>query len=258
MKLLITGYKGFIGQNMVKYFTGKGHEVIGVEFGDRIILDGVDYCIHLGAISSTTCTDTRALLQQNCYYTGDLMDMCNYKSIPMSFASSASVYGIRQKTFRETDDPEPSNFYAWSKVMAEEYMWMGDFKIPIHIFRYFNVYGDYEDHKGNQASPYYQFRKQAQETGVIKVFEGSEGFYRDFVPVEYLMEVQEKFLDYTGSGIWNIGTGKPKSFMEVAKEIARETGSRIEVIPFPEHLKSHYQSYTCANTDKLNRTLDRM
>jgi ADP-L-glycero-D-manno-heptose 6-epimerase len=118
-------------------------------------------------------------------------------------------------------------------------------------FRYFNVYGpEGEEHKGNQASPYHQFMKQA-ESGLIKVFEGSKDFKRDFIHVDDVFNIQMKFLDIKENGIWNVGSGKPKSFYEVAQLY----NVPIVEISMPENLKNSYQSYTCADLTKLNRSL---
>jgi len=124
-------------------------------------------------------------------------------------------------------------------------------QISVQGFRYFNVYGPHEDHKGSQASPYHQFTKQAQETGTIKIFKGSENFLRDFVPVETVVDVHKQFFNVKETGIWNVGTGKPKSFKSVAEEIAEKYNAEIVEIPFPEHLKDQYQEYTCADLTKL-------
>jgi ADP-L-glycero-D-manno-heptose 6-epimerase len=99
---------------------------------------------------------------------------------------------------------------------------------------------------------------QAQTTGVIKAFEGSENFYRDFVPVERVIDVQTAFVwrDIAASGIWNIGTGEVKSFQAVAEETAKKYNARIETVPFPKHLEYSYQKYTCADLTKLKSTLD--
>jgi ADP-L-glycero-D-manno-heptose 6-epimerase len=120
-------------------------------------------------------------------------------------------------------------------------------------FRYFNVYGPNEDHKGDQASPYHKFEKQAKELGIIKLFENSNNYYRDFVHVDNLIDVHKKFLNVKESGIWNIGTGKPKSFQQVAEEIAEKYKAKIEYIPMPDTVKNQYQTYTCANLDKLRK-----
>ena len=127
--------------------------------------------------------------------------------------------------------------------------------IPVQGFRYFNVHGPQEGHKGDQASPYHKFTQQAKETGVIKLFENSDQYRRDFVPVSYVVDIHQQFFNVKESGIWNIGLGIAKSFQEVAEEVAAEHNARIEYIPMPENIAKQYQRYTCADLTKLNRTL---
>lgn len=256
MKILVTGHRGFIGKNMVTKLMDHGHEVIGYEWGDSdYSLNGIDRVIHLGAISSTTEQNTSKLLKQNVYFSYKLVDECVESNIPIQIASSASVYGTENTTFKEDDFPYPVNFYSMSKLMVEDYCMRKKPQGPIQLFRYFNVYGPHEDHKGQQASPYHQFTKQAKETGVIKVFEGSENFKRDFVSVTDIVNTHIKFFNVQESGVWNIGTGECKSFLQVAEEVSREFPARIETIPMPENLKRHYQAYTKADITKLHKTL---
>ena len=121
-------------------------------------------------------------------------------------------------------------------------------------FRYFNVYGpDGEEHKGEQASPFYKFRKQVQETGQVQVFEGSTRYLRDFVHVSDVVNIQQRFLDIPTNGIYNIGSGKAISFMDVAKKYT----SKVVDVPMPEVLQSSYQEYTCADMTKTNQMLQK-
>lgn len=253
MKIYITGYKGFIGQNMVNALKDD-HELTLYEWGEEIPdVAGHDLCIHLGAISSTTETDVNKVLEQNYDFSRFLVAMCHHAGVNFQYASSASVYGLGLN-FSEKAPPAPMSPYAWSKLLFERYAlnMQREFKIRVQGFRYFNVYGPYEDHKGDQASPYHKFTKQAKETGVIKVFEGSEYFFRDFVPVEKVIDVHKKMWSRTESGVWNIGTGDPKSFLQLAEKIAEEHNAKIEFIPMPEDIKRQYQKYTCADLTKLN------
>jgi ADP-L-glycero-D-manno-heptose 6-epimerase len=98
---------------------------------------------------------------------------------------------------------------------------------------------------------------QAQTAGVIRVFEGSEGFLRDFVPVERIIDVQTAFVwrDIKENGVWNVGTGTVKSFQDVAQEMSEKYNATIETVPFPTHLAHSYQKYTCADLTKLHQTL---
>jgi ADP-L-glycero-D-manno-heptose 6-epimerase len=111
------------------------------------------------------------------------------------------------------------------------------------------------DHKLDQASPYHKFAKQARTSGVISVFEGSDNFRRDFVSVEHVVDIHQKFFNIKESGIWNIGTGKAKSFLEVAQEIAKDYGATYKFFSMPKSLQNNYQPYTCADLTKLRKTM---
>lgn len=251
MRILITGYNGFIGQNMVNHFSAD-HDLVLYEWGEQHpSLDGVDRVIHLGAISSTTYMDEQAIKAQNYDYSVRLISECVERQIPIQIASSASVYGTKNTTFRETDSVDPQNLYAKSKAAVEAFC--GGLKTgsPVQLFRYFNVYGPHEGHKGDQASPQHKFNQQSQSLGYIRLFKGSMGFYRDFVPVERVIEVHEAFFEVDDSGIWNLGTGIPQSFLDVALSI----NSHIKWIEMPDELKAGYQRYTCADTTKLDKYL---
>lgn len=252
MKILITGHKGFIGQNMVNALKDD-HELSLYEWGEEPPeFEGLDWCIHLGAISSTAETDVEKVMRQNHDFSCMLLMACQLNKVNLQYASSASVYGL-DSDFREDSLPSPQSPYAWSKYLFDRHVKNQNFDgIRVQGFRYFNVYGPHEDHK-DQPSPQHKFTKQAKETGVIKLFEGSENFRRDFIPVSEVINVHKKFFDVTESGIWNVGTGKPQSFQHIAETIAESMEAKIEYIPMPENLKSQYQTYTCANTEKLRR-----
>lgn len=251
MRILVTGHRGFIGQNMVKALTSE-HTVTGYEWGDApYSLDSVDQVIHLGGISSTTCTDEQALKDKNYDFTVDLVGQCVQRNIPIQIASSASVYGTKNTTFKETDPVNPQTAYAKSKAAIEAFCGGLKASSPVQLFRYFNVYGPHEDHKGDQTSPQHKFMRQVEQLGYIKLFKGSEDFLRDFVPVEFVVEVHKAFFNVQESGIWNVGTGVPQSFFDVALSIS----DNIEWVDMPENLKAGYQKYTCADTAKLDQYL---
>jgi ADP-L-glycero-D-manno-heptose 6-epimerase len=254
MKILLTGYKGFIGSNMLKALEAAGHTVVTYDWNDGTC-PGVfdkDWVIHLGAISSTTERDVEKLLTQNLDFSCDLYDECRRFSVNMQYASSASIYGLGGN-FKEDAPPDPRNPYSWSKYLFDRYVKQASSKNNVvQGFRYFNVYGTGEDHKGSQASPYTQFTKQAKETGVIKLFENSDKYFRDFIHVDKVIDIQMKFLDIRASGIFNVGTGIPKSFQDVANEVAESCNATIEYVKMPDILKSSYQEYTCADMDLVN------
>jgi|TARA_B110000908_G_scaffold170042_1_gene228538 ADP-L-glycero-D-manno-heptose 6-epimerase len=259
MKILVTGYKGFIGQNMCNYLVGQGHDVEGWDYVENCVPDpsGYDWVIHLGAITSTTYTDVDQIMEQNFEYSMKILQVCENYGTNFQYASSASVYGPTTH-FTEDGPLLPQSPYAWSKYLFDRFVnqHKDDFNVIVQGFRYFNVYGSHEGEKGDQASPYTKFRIQAQQDNVINVFEDSEHYKRDFVCVEDICKVHEKMLTVDASNIYNVGTGNPESFDTVAQTIAKKYNAAINYIPIPDNVKNQYQEYTCANLDKLNSVID--
>ena len=256
MKILLTGHKGFIGSHMLNAL--RGHEVTTFEWGDTLpSIEGYNWVIHMGANSSTTERNIEKIMYQNVDFSVWLLNQCIKHGVDLQYSSSASVYGMRKENFREDQPVDPRNPYAWTKYLFERHVSNLELKslkgIRIQGFRYFNVYGSNEDHKDGQASPYHTFAKQYRETGKIKLFENSENYLRDFVPVEKVCQTHIDFFDVKESGVWNVGTGTPKSFLDVAMSIAPVEA--IEYIPMPDKLRDSYQSYTCADMSKTLESL---
>ena len=257
MHILITGNKGFIGQNMVAALAEQ-NKLSFYEWGDPAPkISGLDWVIHLGAISTTTERDVEKVMQQNYDFSCWLLAECVVHNVNLQYSSSASVYGL-STDFSEDSPLDPKSPYAWSKYLFDRFVEKHrPYPITVQGFRYFNVYGPHEDHKGDQASPYHKFEKQARETGVIKIFENSDRYFRDFVHVKYVVEIHKKMLNIHESGIFNVGTGTPKSFEDVAREVATKYDAKIEFIPMPEQLKSQYQTYTKAEMKKLQNVINK-
>lgn len=256
MKILLTGYKGFIGSHMLNALSE--HEVTTFEWGETLpSIEGHDWVIHMGANSSTTERNIEKIMHQNVDFSVWVLNQCIKHGVDLQYSSSASVYGMRKENFKEDQPVDPRNPYAWTKYLFERHVSNLEPKslkgIRIQGFRYFNVYGSNEDHKEGQASPYHTFAKQYRETGKIKLFENSENYLRDFVPVEKVCQTHIDFFDVKESGVWNVGTGTPKSFLDVALSIAPKEA--IEYIPMPEKLRDSYQSYTCADMSKTLESL---
>lgn len=259
MRILVTGHKGFIGSNIAQYLLSKGHDVEGWEWMPGVIpsTEDYDWCVHTGAISSTTYTDVNQILEQNFEFSVRLAQVCENFGTNLQYASSASVYGPTEH-FKEDGSLLPQSPYAWSKYLFDRFInqYIDEFQIKIQGFRYFNVYGEGEEHKGDQASPYSKFTRQAKDNGLVTLFENSENYLRDFVCVDDICRVHEKMFDVDQSGIFNIGTGRAVSFDTVGRTIAKKHGADIEYIPMPENIKSQYQKYTCADLTKLNAVVD--
>ena len=286
---IVTGGAGFIGSNIVHGLNARGITDILVvddltdgrkclnladahirDYADkddflRRVQAGEDFgrveaVFHEGACSSTTEWDGRFVMAVNYEYTKALFGWCVERGIPFLYASSASVYGMGP-TFREAREFErPLNMYAYSKFLFDCHLrpLLPNIRSQVAGLRYFNVYGPREQHKGSMASVAYHFKNQLDESGRLRLFEGSDGYgpgeqRRDFIHVDDVVAVNLWLLDNPQvSGIFNVGTGRAQSFNEVARAAIKwHKGGGIDYVAFPEHLKGRYQSYTQADMDAL-------
>lgn len=255
-RVLVTGSEGFIGKNLCPYLEKRGIEVVPYDIkfeGSLPPLNGIDAVIHLGANSSTTETDLKKILNENFIFSGTLYQLCANMGVKFQYSSSASVYGTAE-TFEEDQFCVPLNPYAYSKYMFDS--WLLNEDHPYQGFRYFNVYGPHEEHKGDQASPITKFIKQIQEDGEIKVFRGKAS--RDFVHVEDVCEVHYRMLHHDNSGVFNVGTGSSVSFKEIADKMAENSGAKVKQIAMPTKLKGKYQKFTQADITKLTSVIGEM
>jgi len=243
--ILLTGHEGFIGQHFSSALERK--EVIKIEKEDiKTFLkefdewEKISLILHQGAISDTTETDIKLIHEYNVELTLRLFENAIKYGIPVKYASSTSIYG------NILAHSNPLNYYAISKLQID--YWVLDnikkFKF-IQGFRYFNVYGNGEDKKGDQASPISKFSRQVKETGKIKLFKNSDKFLRDFIWVNDVVNVVLN--NQVESGIYDLGTGNPHSFEYIAKKIIERFGGEIEYISFPDHLQNKYQTFTQAD-----------
>ena len=258
--IILTGSKGFIGQNFLKYLIEHSNEeIITVdehECWDWISFfedwDKVSLILHQGAISNTTERDIDKLHRMNVWFTIELFEKAIEHQIDVKFASSASVYGNTRKSLWATTPNKisPLNYYAITKLQIDYYIQDNLDKFSsIQSFRYFNVYGQGEEEKiiRDQSSPISKFIYQAKKDGVIRVFENSKIYFRDFICVDDLLNI---ILDNTReSGIYDLGTSNPRSFLEVANIVAKYYNAHVEYVPFPKHLEGKYQTYTMAKPE---------
>ncbi|CAH1543666.1 ADP-L-glycero-D-mannoheptose 6-epimerase [Vibrio jasicida] len=287
--IIVTGGAGMIGSNIVKALNEAGINDIlvvdnlknGKKFNNLVDLDITDYMdrddfltqimagddfgpieaiFHEGACSATTEWDGKYMMLNNYEYSKELLHYCLDREIPFLYASSAATYGETETFVEEREYEGALNVYGYSKQQFDNYvrrLWKdaedhGEQLSQITGFRYFNVYGPREDHKGSMASVAFHLNNQINAGENPKLFAGSESFKRDFIYVGDVSKVNLWFLESGVSGIFNCGTGNAESFEEVAKAVIKHhSQGEIQTIPFPEHLKGAYQEFTQADLTKL-------
>ena len=279
--IAVTGGAGFIGSNIIKGLNDAGEaEILVVDNlsnGEKHLnlnslsiadyidkndylsnldkLQNVSTVFHQGACSSTTEQDGKYMMFNNYEYSKILLNYCLKNKINFIYASSAAVYGNGEKGFIEERESEyPLNVYGFSKFAFDNYVRriLPKAESQVMGLRYFNVYGPQENHKGRMASVAFHLFHQLQETGKMKLFEGSAGFTRDFIHVADTVKINLHFYESKTSGIFNAGTGKTRSFEDIAKTLQHLHGSgELENIPFPEDLRGKYQEFTEAGLNNL-------
>lgn len=218
---------------------------------------------HEGACSATTQWDGKYIMENNFEYTTRLFTFAQKLKVPLIYASSAATYG-GGNVFKEGREYEkPLNVYGYSKFLFDEYLRarMSNLNAPVVGLKYFNVYGPRESHKGTMASVAFHLHNQILKGENVKLFEGTDGYenggqLRDFVYVEDVCKVNYYFYEHQNiSGVFNCGTGRAEPFLNVALAVIDyHKKGKIEFIPFPEHLKGHYQSFTQADLSNLRAT----
>ena len=205
------------------------------------------YC---GANNDTTERNVEKVWRQNYEFTLRLLQVCEHYNTHIQLASTSAVYGNNTK-FNEKDPVYPQTPYAWSKYLIDKFLndnGYENFGMLVQNFRYFNVYGPGEGHKGDQMSLVSKFQKQASQDGVIKLFKDSDKYKRDCVSVHDVAIVHEKMMHETDAkGLYNLGTGKTNNVEEIAKLIAEKYNAKIEYIDMPSKLKGQLLSriYLC-------------
>jgi ADP-L-glycero-D-manno-heptose 6-epimerase len=300
--IVVTGAAGFIGSNLGKALNDRGEtDVIAVDnlakpekfvnLVDCAIADYIDKreflqlvsarriaqpaaVFHQGACSDTMESDGRYMMENNYRYSIELLDWCQQQKIPFIYASSAAVYGSGPQFVENASTERPLNIYGYSKYLFDQIVRRRSPSLtaPVVGFRYFNVYGPHEAHKGRMASVAFHHVEQFRRDGKVRLFEGSHGYAngeqrRDFIHVDDVVAANLHFFEKPVAGVFNLGTGRAQPFndvgLAVVNEIRRQAGQDrltlqqtvlqglIEYVPFPAALQGKYQPFTQADLTAL-------
>jgi ADP-L-glycero-D-manno-heptose 6-epimerase len=292
--IVVTGAAGFIGRNVVAELNARGEEelilvdelgkdekwknLVGLRYEDIVspeeflglIEDGAfadaRSVIHLGACSATTEKDADYLLRNNYQYTRVLCNWCQSNEVRFVYASSAATYGDGAQGYDDDDAVTPTlkplNMYGYSKHMFDLCALKHGFFENIVGLKYFNVFGPYEDHKGDMRSVVSKSYEQIRDTGVVQLFKSYKPEYkdgeqmRDFLYVKDAVDVTLHFaLQEAGApgGLFNCGTGVSRTWVDLATAVFDAMGvqKKIEFIEMPKTLQGKYQYFTKADPRKL-------
>ena len=234
---------------------------------------GIKAIYHMGACSDTTELNMDFLYKNNMEFSNQLLTLAAQKNIPIVYASSAATYGAGEQGY--VDDHKgipklkPLNKYGYSKQLTDEWILKQKKKPKVWFgVKFFNVFGPHEYHKGKMSSVVYQGFKQIKDVGEVKLFKSHRPDFkdgeqlRDFV---YVKDVVRAMIELMAqgqkknslSGIYNLGTGKARSFHDLAKAtfIAMDLEPKIKFIDMPIELQGQYQYFTQAEMGKLKKAL---
>jgi ADP-L-glycero-D-manno-heptose 6-epimerase len=238
-------------------------------------LDGrkLDAVIHMGAISDTTATDADLVIETNFRTSLRLLDWCTAARVPFIYASSAATYGEGAAGFDDDWSPtalqqlRPMNLYGWSKHLFDQALverFTKKDKLPPQWagLKFFNVFGPNEYHKGEMMSLVAKRFDDAKAGHTVRLFKSHrEGITdgdqrRDFIYVDDVVAVVRWLMEAPQvSGIFNVGTGKARSFRDLVTAVFRalKREPKIEYVDMPEKIRGQYQYFTEAKVDRLRR-----
>ena len=292
--IIVTGAAGFIGRNVVAELNRRGEEelvlvdelgkddkwknLVGLRYEDIVspeeflgLLEEQHFAdaravIHLGACSATTEKDADFLLRNNYQFTRVLCNWSLEHDARFVYASSAATYGDGAEGYDDDDAVtpllKPLNMYGYSKHMFDLWALKHGLFANIVGLKYFNVFGPYEDHKGDMRSVVSKSYEQIRNSGEVHLFKSYQPKYkdgeqmRDFIYVKDAVDVTLHFAlqesDAPG-GLFNCGTGTARTWLDLAKATFSAMGreAKIEFIDMPEALQGKYQYFTQAEVRKL-------
>ncbi len=291
-QLVVTGAAGFIASNLVRRLNAEGFSNVIIvdrfdnpvknlnlnrlQYSEKIDRDEfiewlkenaaeVEYIFHLGARTDTTEFNFRVFDSLNLSYSKALWEVCVHKQIPLLYASSAATYGMGEHGFSDSHQVvkqlKPLNPYGLSKQLFDMFVLEQQNAPPLwYGLKFFNVYGPHEEHKARMASVVYHAFNQIKATGKVKLFQSHHADFKDGEQLRDFIHVDDVtaiclflYRNHTANGIYNVGTGKARSFNDLVTAIfnALQLEQQIDYIPTPVDIRDKYQYYTRAEMDKL-------
>jgi len=231
----------------------------------------IDFVFHLGARTDTTEFDYAVHQRLNLEYSQQVWDYCMMMQVPLVYASSAATYGSGELGYSDNHELpfllEPLNAYGISKNEFDKWAIRQHSHPPFWAgLKFFNVYGPNEYHKGRMASVIWHAYNQIQQNGTVKLFKSHRPDFRDgqqlrdFIYVKDILKVCYWLLENFGkmqeSGLFNLGTGKSRSFEDLVRATFSGAGvpAQIQYIDMPEDIREKYQYFTEARMDKLRHS----
>jgi len=293
--IVLTGAAGFIGSNMLKKLNSENindviivdnfsNEIKNRNINNKSFLDKIDrniffewllknnknieLIIHLGARTDTTEKNIEIFNELNLHYSQKIWNYCVVNQVPLIYASSAATYGNGEYGYNDdhyiVDKLKPLNQYGISKNEFDKWALQQKSTPPFwYGLKFFNVYGPNEYHKGRMASVVFHAFNQIVTTNKVKLFKSHRNDIkdgeqkRDFIYVKDVVEIIFYLMNYKkNSGIYNVGTGKARTFLDLAINTFKAINKNIEIefIDTPEDIRANYQYYTEANIQKLLNT----
>jgi ADP-L-glycero-D-manno-heptose 6-epimerase len=295
--IIVTGAAGFIGSVLAKSLNQAGEfdlvlidrlreadkwkNLQGLKFNRYIMADDfftleleelMKSCraiFHMGACSSTTEKNVDYLMQNNVEYSQLMFKLACHYDIPFIYASSAATYGDGKHGYSEdlNEELRPLNPYGFSKLVFDQWLLsQKKINIPWFGFKFFNVYGPNEYHKDEMRSLVHKAYEQIKSRGSVSLFKSHRVDYndgeqlRDFIYVKDVVKVLLSFYqqaDKKKSGIYNLGTGKARSFKDLVTQVFRsmQVKTNIEYIDMPLNIRDQYQYFTEAHSAKLKKAV---
>lgn len=280
MRILVTGGAGFIGSNLAIRLQTDRHEVVALDdfssahwanlkdfrgdvlscdlfAEDRLLRSAGPFEIifHEGSITDTTVSDQRRMMQNNVEAFRNLLNLAADWHSRVIWASSCSIYGQGPVPMKESQEPDPLNVYAFSKMVMERLAerYQPRLKQPIIGLRYSNVYGRREAHKGKFASMIYQLAKQMRAGQRPRIFADGQQ-RRDFVYIDDVLQINLKAMAAKTPGVFNTGYGQAFSFNDVVQNLNRVLKTDLA----PDYFENPYsftQEWTQTDLTESKRAL---